>query len=491
MRERSEKSIKRNVALNVTRILLNAVFPVITFPYIARVLKVEDIGRFDFGNSLIGYFSLAASLVVNTYAIREGGKIRDDKQKMNDLVSQLYSLNLIAMLASIGILYGWLIASSYLVPYKAVIWIQSVSVIALPFGIDWIFSVYEDYLYITMRSVLTQAASFVFLFLFVRTEEDFYKYVIISALSVSMPHFINYFVARKYVSVQFRIHNHWKRHWRPVMIFFVHNIATTIYLNSDVTLLGVLSNDRAVGLYSMATKIYMVVKKLVNAATAVVIPRLAYYLGKDEEKYFGLLNKIVNWAVLLSIPLAVGVAELKAELVWLIGGECYQGAVNTVAILAFAVVASILSNVIVNGVLVTQRREGLMISATLVSAAANIALNFYFIPRFAQNGAAITTVMAEFMVLLLSMHFVKDLREKLTFRKTFWQASVSAAFMYGVAVTAKSFFMTLPLLIYVPVLIFLNLILYLFGMLILKNQYVSELAAAVWGRVKTLIRRRL
>ena len=172
MRERSEKSIKRNVALNVTRILLNAVFPVITFPYIARVLKVEDIGRFDFGNSLIGYFSLAASLVVNTYAIREGGKIRDDKQKMNDLVSQLYSLNLIAMLASIGILYGWLIASSYLVPYKAVIWIQSVSVIALPFGIDWIFSVYEDYLYITMRSVLTQAASFVFLFLFVRTEED-------------------------------------------------------------------------------------------------------------------------------------------------------------------------------------------------------------------------------------------------------------------------------------------------------------------------------
>ena len=275
------------------------------------------------------------------------------------------------------------------------------------------------------------------------------------------------------------------------MIFFVHNIATTIYLNSDVTLLGVLSNDRAVGLYSMATKIYMVVKKLVNAATAVVIPRLAYYLGKDEEKYFGLLNKIVNWAVLLSIPLAVGVAELKAELVWLIGGEGYQGAVNTVAILAFAVVASILSNVIVNGVLVTQRREGLMISATLVSAAANIALNFYFIPRFAQNGAAITTVMAEFMVLLLSMYFVKDLREKLTFRKTFWQASVSAAFMYGVAVAAKSFFMTLPLLIYVPVLIFLNLILYLFGMLILKNQYVSELAAAVWGRVKTLIRRLL
>ena len=132
-----------------------------------------------------------------------------------------------------------------------------------------------------------------------------------------------------------------------------------------------------------------------------------------------------------------------------------------------------------------------MISATLVSAAANIALNFYFIPRFAQNGAAITTVMAEFMVLLLSMYFVKDLREKLTFRKTFWQASVSAAFMYGVAVAAKSFFMTLPLLIYVPVLIFLNLILYLFGMLILKNQYVSELAAAVWGRVKTLIRRLL
>ena len=99
--------------------------------------------------------------------------------------------------------------------------------------------------------------------------------------------------------------------------------------------------------------------------------------------------------------------------------------------------------------------------------------------------------MAEFMVLLLSMYFVKDLREKLTFRKTFWQASVSAAFMYGVAVAAKSFFMTLPLLIYVPVLIFLNLILYLFGMLILKNQYVSELAAAVWGRVKTLIRRLL
>ena len=179
-------------------------------------------------------------------------------------------------------------------------------------------------------------------------------------------------------------------------------------MNSDTTILGFLKDDYSVGLYSVAVKIYTIVKQVFNSVIATTIPRLAYLSKNDIRGFEELTRKILSIATVFTIPAAVGIVILREEVISLISGKNYLNAAPTLAILAAAIFFGILANILANGVLICMGREKCVVKATVVSAVENAALNFVFIPFLSQNGAAITTLIAEMTVFGMSLYYCKD-----------------------------------------------------------------------------------
>ena len=196
-----------------------------------------------------------------------------------------------------------------------------------------------------------------------------------------------------------------------------------IYVNSDVTMLGILSDDKSVGIYSAATKIYNIIKQLINAIIVVMIPRLSALLGKKMyDEYNKLLRNSFHAIVTLLAPAITGVFVLSYEIIWIIGGEQYAPGYVVLSILSIALGGSVFANFFNNAILVPNKKEKYFLIATITAAIANIVLNFILIPTLDYVGTAVTTVIAEYIVLGFGIFFSRGL---FTF-KVIWRDLISS-----------------------------------------------------------------
>ena len=275
-----KKSLGVNAFLNGLRSVLNLFFPLITFPYVSRVLSVSGIGIYNFSNTYISYFVLIAGLGIATYAVREGAKYRENNTKINDFASQIFSLNIISTIIAYLLLLMSLIVFKNLNRYVSCILIFSLQILFTTLGTEWVYTIYEDYAYITIRSIIFKIISIILLFLLVRKPKDYLIYAAITVFSAVGSNLLNFIHARKFVSIRLTTRTNWRYHLKPILVIFASAIAVTIYVSSDTTILGLLKNDYAVGIYSTSVKIYQIVESLLSAALTVRIPRLAFLWGK-------------------------------------------------------------------------------------------------------------------------------------------------------------------------------------------------------------------
>ncbi len=393
--QKKQKSLAKNALLSALKTLTSIVFPLITYPYITHVLAIEDMGRINFSQSIIGYFSLLAVFGTTTFAIRNGSQVRDDKQQFNAFANSIFTINTISTAISCIIMVALVLFVPRLEEYKSFILILGISVAMNPFSLDWLYSVYEDFGYITLRSFFVYLTSLILMLLFVKKESDVLVYVALTTASTSFGNIFNYIHSRKYTRLQLTKDIRWKQYGKSITIFFVNSIATTIYLNSDTTLLGLMQDNTAVALYGVATKIYYIVKQMFNTVVGSTIPRLAYYKKQSEEKFTSLIKKILDTASFFIVPSLAGLIILRKEIILLISNKKYLAAGDTLAILAFALFFAVLANIFANGLLICIGQEKYVLIGTIASAAINVGLNFIFIPWLSQNGAAITTLIAE------------------------------------------------------------------------------------------------
>lgn len=167
------KSLKINTVLNVIKQLCSVLFPLITIPYVTRILQATNYGKVNFGSSIVSYFTLIAAFGITNYSIREGGQIRNDKEKFAKFANEIFTINLL----STCIAYSGLILVLFISPkirsYSILILIQSITIILSTLGANWINTIFEDYLFITLRYIVMQVVSLVLLFLFVHTPDDY------------------------------------------------------------------------------------------------------------------------------------------------------------------------------------------------------------------------------------------------------------------------------------------------------------------------------
>lgn len=423
-------SIKKNYLYNTAFTIASFLFPIITFPYVARVLGPVYIGKVAFAESIVAYFALFASLGIPLYGIREVAKVRDDKTALNRVFSELFIINVAAMGISALLFLSLFFLIEKIRAEEVLFLVLGINIILGAFSIEWLYKGLENYQYITLRSLFFKLISLGLLFLLVRSQGDYVWFAGISVLALSGANILNMINSKKYVKLTLK-DIQLKKHIKPILVIFSTTIAISLYINLDKVMLGFLAGDEYVGLYTAASKMNRIVLSVITSLGTVLIPRMSYYLESNRMAEFDLLSKrSLDFIFSLAIPAMVGMILLSNEIMLLFAGPQYTSAVLTTRIMAPIILLIGLSTFFSLQILIPSHKEIFVLYITLSAAITDIALNFLLIPRFYHNGAAIATVSAELIAMMLNVLFIKKLFPiKILSRKTFELLLISLSFI--------------------------------------------------------------
>lgn len=403
MNKDKQSSLKFNMLLNSIRGVMGILFPLITFPYVSRVLAAENIGKYNFANSVISYFILFSALGIYSYSVREGARFRNDRERLKKFGDEVFSINVFSTVVAYVLLIITILLVSKLQNYLVLLFVLSFQIVFKTISIEWIYSIYEDYLYITIRSILIQIISLILMFVFVRNASSLVAYTIIVTLSTGGSSIFNFKYAKRYFRPSLIRNLNLRYHLKPIMLIFATSIAVSIYVSSDITILGFMCNDTVVGIYSVSVKIYTIIKTVLISILAVTIPRLAYHIGDNNHAEFVKTVKVLLFTLCsIAAPCVVGIIALSDEIVLLVAGNKYTSASSSLRLLGVALMFCLLSWCWGQCVLITMKMEKVLFVSTLISAIVNVILNIILIPYMAENAAALSTIIAELICMVIN-----------------------------------------------------------------------------------------
>ena len=383
--------------------LASIIFPLITFPYISRVLGPENVGKVNFSSSIVSYFSLIATLGVTVYAVRECSASKENQEKLENTASEILSINIVTMIISYVLLVICLILIPGLNEYSLLITILSLAIYFQVIGANWLNTSMEDFGYITVRTVAFQFVSLILMFIFVHEPGDYIIYAIITLVASSAGQILNVFYRRRYGKIHFVKKMNWKKHLPPIIGLFSMLLSQNVMNNIDQTMLGFMRGDYEVGLYSVPYKIISIVMQVVASITWVLLPQLTNaFNNKDYPSINRILNKALNFTYTLTFPCFVGLVVLSKEIVIIVGGIEYIPAVSCLMILAIGMVVDLVwGNLWGNCVLLPEKREKQFTFACFVAMIVNIIADYFLIPLYGINGAALATVVAKIIIVVI------------------------------------------------------------------------------------------
>lgn len=467
-----KKSLGINFIFNVLKTLMGVVFPLITFPYAARILGPEYMGKIDYAQANITYFTLIASFGISGYAVREGARIRDDKEKISRFASEMMAINLMTVSVAYILCFLALLVPKF-APYRGLMLIFSTTIILTAIGLEWLYNIYEDYRYITVRSFIFQVISMILLFTCVKKEEDYVIYALILICSSVGSNIMNLIRSRKYIKLRVLFNKNFFIHLKPMFYIFIMNIAASIYLVMDKSMLGFLTGDDVeVGLYSAAIKITTVIAALMNTVRVVMTPRVSYVVQNDKEQAERLNYMAIKLVCMFSIPCAIGLFFLSDKVLLLFVGNKYISAANTLRILLVDVVFAAINGVVINQIFISYRRDRKASMAVIIGAVTNLILNSFTIPLFGKEGAAISTVASEAAIFIFACIVGRDIFRIGRVAKQIVQSLFACMPMVGV-------YFLLVLngindIAVVLVTIFGGALLYFVMLMIIKNELIKE-----------------
>ena len=395
-------SVKYNFFMNFVLNASRFVFPLITFPYLSKVLLPEANGKLAFASSALNYFVMVASLGIPTYGIRACAAVRDDKDGFSKTVQEIFIINLIAT-ALTGITY---IICIYTVPRfyedKTLFYINGISLILNLVGMDWVFRALEQYDYITIRSIVFQIISIFFMFALVQAIISVFAGV--GSCILNLKRIIEIISLKRYSDYCL------KRHLKPIFILFAQSLAISVYTNLDTLMLGFMKTDTDVGFYHAAVKIKELLLALITSIGTVLLPRLSYYYKNNMADHFkNTVVKSLNFTLMISLPLAAFFIFYAKDSLLFISTREYLPAVPVMQIILIALIPIGITQVLGVQILTPMEKEKYVLYSVIIGAGSDFLLNLLLIPGYGAAGAAFATTVAEFIVLAFQVYILKDL----------------------------------------------------------------------------------
>lgn len=402
------KSLKLNFIMNAILTMSSFLFPLITFPYVSRILLPIGTGKVSFANSVVTYFVMISQLGIPTYGIRACAIVRNDEEKLKKTVYELFLINVVMSILAYIVFFVALIYVPRLRADRTLFLITGTLIFFNTIGVEWLYKALEQYTYITVRSIIFKFIALIAMFALVHDVDDYVIYGGISIFAASASNAFNFIRLRKIIGKKKVSQLNFKQHFKPVFTFFIISCATTIYTNLDNVMLGFMKDDVEVGYYNAATKIKNILVSIVTSLGTVLMPRASYYLQNGmEDEFYKLSKKAVKFVFLAATSMMIYFMLFAREGVLFLSGEAFEGAILPMMIVMPTLFFIGLTNIMGIQMLVPMGREDAVMISTFAGAIVDLILNAIFIPMLGSTGAAIGTLVAEFVVLIVQMIYLK------------------------------------------------------------------------------------
>lgn len=402
------QSVKVNYILNLINTGTQMLFPLITFPYVCRVIEADGIGQINFFQSIISYISLFTCLGIPMYAIREIARDRSDVVQMNRTAMEILLLH--SMLTLVG--YAIVAILCLTVPQIQVniplFLILSLTIFFTAIGCEWFYRGIEDFKYITIRGLIIKTVSVVLLFIFVKSKTDLLYYGCYTVFGVLGGNIFNFFRLRKYIHRENIIFSelHIKRHIKPVLKVFSFSVVTSIYLQLNTVLLGFLKNALAVGYFAAATKVMQMLLMMSSCLGSVMMPRASHLIAENKEAEFNrLIQKSYDFTLAIALPMTIGLIFCAPSLITALCGVKFEHSILPSQIIAPIILMVAISNVFGIQVLFPKGKINIVTLCCGIGAVADLILNLCLIPFFSYIGTSIAYLGAE-VATTVSMYFI-------------------------------------------------------------------------------------
>ncbi len=388
-------SIKKNFLYNAAYNLLNICLPIITTPYLSRVLGANGVGIYSYSYSMAHFFAIFIMLGLNNYGCREVAKCAEDRGKVSRVFWSIYFLQL-----SLGIIVNavYFVYCFGLAENRSAAIILSLYTLSACFDTNWFFWGLERFQFTATRSFVVKIVKTICVFLFVKNSNDAYKYCAIMASGFLINHLILWPSILKRIDFVLPRIKEIMVHLKPNLMLFITVIAVSIFKYMDKVMLGLFSNMTEVGFYESAERIISVPTALITALGTVMLPRMTSMLARNKEGFKSMLHVSVLFSVFLASSMGFGIMGISKEFVPLFYGAGYEICVTLYLILLPSCIFLGFANVIRTQYLLPNHMDKAYIISAILGAGVNLIMNALLIPLFGAIGVAIGTLAAEIVV---------------------------------------------------------------------------------------------
>lgn len=472
-------SLKKNIIYNTLYQIFTMILPLITVPYISRVLGPEGQGKYAYTSAYSQYFIIIGMIGISLYGNRQIAYVREDKKKLSREFINIYTLQLIttimAFLIYIIVFVG--INKNDRLLYS----VESLVIMASMFDISWFFIGYEDMKSVVVRNTITKVVGVLLTFIFVRESGDVIIYATILSITTLVGQIIMWSGLKGKISFVKPSFKYAFTHLKPALALFVSQLAIQIYTLLDRTMLGIFTTDAQVGLYDNSQKTIKLLVTLASSLGVVMLPKMSSLFSQGKNKEFKeTVNKVFKVVNFMSIPMAFGLLSVADSFSLWFYSDRFIGISILLKIGAFIVIAIGWSNILGIQVMLPMKKEKEFTISVTVGAIVNFTLNLILIFKFKALGTTIASVAAEFAVTLVQLYFLRDVIRLSQIMKTIYKPLIG------------SLLMTLVLSIigiYLPFNIFgtiaeviIGISIYIVAMLILKDETLKYVINQTMGK---------
>jgi O-antigen/teichoic acid export membrane protein len=381
------------------------VFPLITYPYLARTLGPVGIGKVSYIEFVAGFIITVFSIGIPYYGVREIAKARNDTARRSRLTAELILVHLICMIAGTLLFVLLLMLNPNYQGESRLIFFGSLYILVQVFTIEWYLQGTEAFQFIAWRSIIVRVFGIAAIFLFVKTGNDYIIYYLVILLTQVIIATAAIVKMTKENSLSFRSAG-FGIHLTPLFYFFLTSSFISIYVFFDTIILGWLTDEDHVGYYSFALRIVKLPLLLLLTLNTILYPRVSYLHAEGEQERITKLARFTTkFIITITIPASVCFYLLAPEIIALLGGQGFEPSVKILQLLSPLPLLVGLSNFLVLQVMAPSHKERSIMIAVLIASVISLALNFLLIPRLLEMGAAMAVLVTESIVLLLSFYF--------------------------------------------------------------------------------------
>ncbi len=400
-------SLKKNLVWNSILTISGYLFPLLTFPYITRVLGAENFGIANFAMSIVDYAILFSTLGLATIGYRYIPQCNDDKQRREDVFNHLVTLHIL-MTGIILVIYTLCV---FLIPQlssnKPLYFFGTTKIIFNVILVEWLFQGMQDFRYITLRTILIRTVYVISIFLFVRKSEDYDIYFYLTIAQVIVNAIINWRHTRKFVTFRFQIRG-CKQYLFPVFSMGINRILFSFYLTFNVIFLGMVCGNLAVGYFSTATRLYTIFLSFLNAYNGVFVPYLNSLYGRNElDQFKRMIHFSFSIVGFVSIPLVTVCVILAPEIIRITAGKGYEAAIMPFRIVIFQVFFIGLAQILENQILLSLKKFKEVLICTSICTLFSILILLIFTARYGEVAAACAVAIPHVLEAALLYHYAK------------------------------------------------------------------------------------